>query len=154
MSSFTLTRNTEQKILGGVCSGIADAVKLDVTLVRLLVVLVTLFTGVPVAAYFVMWLIVPSEKTSIPLAQSFMQRFAKKEEKDSPATPAAQAAPVATPAPDATPDAQPTSTPATPASAPVVSVPPADSHNTTEPTLAELAEQNRHGGSSATPTAS
>lgn len=152
MSSFTLTRNTEQKILGGVCSGLADAVKLDVTLVRLLVVLITLFTGFPVAAYFVMWLIVPSEKTATPLAQSFMQRFTKKDEKSAPV---AETAPVATPASDATPHAEPA--PAVPeplAKAPVVSVPPADDQLSSEPTLSELADQNRRGGNSSTPTAS
>lgn len=152
MSSFALTRNTEQKILGGVCSGLADAVKLDVTLVRLLVVLITLFTGVPVAVYLVMWLIVPSEKPATPLAQSFMQRFSKKDEKSSPV---AETAPVATPATVATPDAQPApSKPDTLASAPVVSVPPASDQYSSEPTLSELAERQRNGGNTTAPTAS
>ncbi|MDQ4051160.1 MAG: PspC domain-containing protein [Actinomycetota bacterium] len=55
-----LTRNTDDKLLGGVCSGVADYLGVDVTLVRLLTVVGAVFgLGSLVIAYVVAWLLVP-----------------------------------------------------------------------------------------------
>jgi len=55
-----LTRNTDDKMLGGVCSGVADYLGVDVTLVRLLTVVGAIFgLGSLVIAYVVAWLLVP-----------------------------------------------------------------------------------------------
>jgi phage shock protein PspC (stress-responsive transcriptional regulator) len=54
-----LTRNTSSKMLGGVCSGLADYLDVDVTIVRLGVAAVALFTGVGALAYVAAWIIVP-----------------------------------------------------------------------------------------------
>lgn len=55
-----LVRNTHHKMLGGVCSGVADYLGLDVTLVRLLTVLgAVLGFGSLIVAYVVMWILVP-----------------------------------------------------------------------------------------------
>jgi phage shock protein C len=55
-----LVRNTHTKMLGGVCSGVADYLGLDVTLVRLLTVLgAVLGFGSLIVAYVVMWILVP-----------------------------------------------------------------------------------------------
>lgn len=55
-----LYRNVEKGMIGGVCAGLADYLRSDVTVVRVIVViacLVTLMGGVLV--YFAMWLLVP-----------------------------------------------------------------------------------------------
>jgi phage shock protein C len=57
-----LVRRTDDKMLGGVCSGLADHLGLDVTLVRLLTVLVTVLGfGSVIIAYLVAWVIVPKD---------------------------------------------------------------------------------------------
>jgi phage shock protein C len=55
-----LTRNNQNAVLGGVCSGVADHFGLDVTLVRLLTVLgVVLGLGSVAVAYVVAWVLLP-----------------------------------------------------------------------------------------------
>ena len=57
-----LVRKTEDRWIGGVCAGLADHLGLDVTLVRLLTVLVTVLGfGSVVIAYLVACLIVPKD---------------------------------------------------------------------------------------------
>jgi phage shock protein PspC (stress-responsive transcriptional regulator) len=57
-----LVRRTDGKLLGGVCAGLADHTGLDVTLVRLLTVLVTVLGfGSVIIAYLVAWVIIPKD---------------------------------------------------------------------------------------------
>lgn len=57
-----LVRRTDDRMLGGVCAGMADHLGLDVTLVRLLTVLITVLGfGSVIIAYLVAWLIVPKD---------------------------------------------------------------------------------------------
>jgi len=56
-----LTRSHD-RMVGGVCSGVADYTGLDVTLVRLIVVLGTIFgLGSFFVAYLIGWLLIPNE---------------------------------------------------------------------------------------------
>jgi phage shock protein C len=56
-----LTRS-QDRMVGGVCSGVAEYTGLDVTLVRLIVVLGTIFgLGSLFVAYVIGWLLIPSE---------------------------------------------------------------------------------------------
>jgi phage shock protein PspC (stress-responsive transcriptional regulator) len=55
-----LTRDTSTKMVAGVCSGLADYLNVDVTLVRLGFVAMTIITGgVGALAYVAGWIIVP-----------------------------------------------------------------------------------------------
>jgi phage shock protein C len=56
-----LERSKSNRILGGVCAGVANYLNMDPTLVRVLTVLLTLFTGVPVIVYLVLLFVVPEE---------------------------------------------------------------------------------------------
>jgi phage shock protein C len=57
-----LVRRTDDKMLGGVCAGLADHLGLDPTLVRVLTVLATVLgAGSVVIAYVVAWVIVPKD---------------------------------------------------------------------------------------------
>lgn len=49
--------STTDKKLAGVCGGIADYMNIDATLVRAAFILLTLFTGVGLIAYLVLWLL-------------------------------------------------------------------------------------------------
>ena len=56
-----LERSRSNRVLGGVCAGVANYLNMDPTLVRVLTVLLTLFTGVPVIVYLVLLFVVPEE---------------------------------------------------------------------------------------------
>ena len=57
-----LVRRTDDRLLGGVCSGLADHLGLDPALVRVLTVLVTVLGfGSVIIAYLVAWVIVPKD---------------------------------------------------------------------------------------------
>lgn len=57
-----LYRSESDRILGGVCGGIAEIYGLDPSLVRLAAVLIG-FTAVgsPVLLYLILWIVIPSE---------------------------------------------------------------------------------------------
>ena len=55
-----LYRKDDNKILGGVCAGIADYFDVDPSIVRILTVLLML-SGTGIIAYIVAWIIVPLE---------------------------------------------------------------------------------------------
>ncbi|RLV54609.1 PspC domain-containing protein [Aeromicrobium phragmitis] len=60
-----LQRSRSDKWLGGVCGGIAAYTGWDVNLVRLLVVLLTVFsTGTAIIAYIAAWILLPEETIS------------------------------------------------------------------------------------------
>ena len=64
MNGKKLYRNTENKMLAGVCSGIADYFDIDPTLVRLGWVLFSLLGGSGLLAYIIAAIIIP-ERTLI-----------------------------------------------------------------------------------------
>jgi len=58
--SKQLTRSTTDNMIGGVCAGVAEYTGLDVTLVRLIVVLGTIFGfGSFALAYLIGWVLIP-----------------------------------------------------------------------------------------------
>ena len=66
-------------MIAGVCSGIAQRWNLDLTLVRIVTVVLTLFTGVALAAYVGAWLLTPSTDAPAPLtADSKTARWASR----------------------------------------------------------------------------
>lgn len=57
-----LRRDTRNAMIGGVCAGIAKQQRMDVDTVRLLAVLIALFTGgTAILAYIIMWILIPPE---------------------------------------------------------------------------------------------
>ena len=56
-------RNTDNEIIGGVCSGIATYFNIDPVIIRLLFVL-GLFMGGGVLVYIILWAIIPEAKTT------------------------------------------------------------------------------------------
>ncbi|MBK9159303.1 MAG: PspC domain-containing protein [Propionibacteriaceae bacterium] len=58
----TLTRSTTNKQIAGVCGGIAKALDVDPNLVRVLTVILALFTQIGWIAYLVMWAVVPDDQ--------------------------------------------------------------------------------------------
>ena len=57
-----LVRRRDDRMIAGVCSGVADYLGVDVTLVRVLTVLGAIFgLGTVVVAYVVAWILLPEE---------------------------------------------------------------------------------------------
>jgi phage shock protein PspC (stress-responsive transcriptional regulator) len=54
-----LYRSTKDKIIGGLCGGIAEYFSIDPVIVRLIVVILFLLSGWGFLAYIIGWIIVP-----------------------------------------------------------------------------------------------
>ena len=66
--SGKLYRLEQDKIIAGVCAGLADYFEIDPTLVRI-VWLLSIFTCFGIIAYLVCWLIIPVKKPSCPFPE-------------------------------------------------------------------------------------
>lgn len=71
MNDKRLIRSNDNKMLFGVCAGIADYLNVDPVIVRLLTVLLTLWNGVGLLIYFVLALVMPQEASVAPKANAF-----------------------------------------------------------------------------------
>lgn len=58
-----LYRSNKQRIIAGICGGIADYTNSDPTLIRLIAVLLIFLPGAGLLAYAILWLIIPLEGT-------------------------------------------------------------------------------------------
>ena len=58
----TLYKNDQGSVLGGVCKGISEVYNLDVSIVRLVTLLLLFVAGVPLIVYIVMWIVLPNKK--------------------------------------------------------------------------------------------
>ena len=56
-----LYRSQTDRMLGGVCGGLAKYLRIDLTIVRLFFVVLTLLGGFGPLIYFIMWIVVPLE---------------------------------------------------------------------------------------------
>jgi len=54
-----LYRSGEERVLGGVCGGIAEYMNVDPVLIRLLWVISALIGGAGIIAYIIAWVIIP-----------------------------------------------------------------------------------------------
>ena len=69
----TLVRPREDRMVAGVCAGLAAYFSLDVTLVRLIVAVVAVITGGAGAlAYLVAWVIIPGEGEPTSIAANVL----------------------------------------------------------------------------------
>ena len=63
--SKKLFRDPDDQVLGGVCSGLAAYFNIDVSVVRILTVLVVLFgIGTPIPVYLILWAVMPVAKNT------------------------------------------------------------------------------------------
>ncbi len=67
-----LRRSVSNRILGGVAAGLAKHFALDVTSVRVALVVLTLFAGASIPLYLAAWVLVPEEGSDVALADGFL----------------------------------------------------------------------------------
>ncbi|MBE2220010.1 MAG: PspC domain-containing protein [Anaerolineae bacterium] len=63
MSESRLTRSETDKMVAGVCGGIAAYLDIDSVFIRLAFVLLLFASGIGVAIYLIMWIVMPREAT-------------------------------------------------------------------------------------------
>ena len=70
-----LVRRRDNRIIAGVCAGLADYTGIDVNLIRVIVAVLTLFTaGTGLLAYAVAWLVIPEEGQKTSIAEDFVNK--------------------------------------------------------------------------------
>lgn len=56
-----LYRDTKNRLIGGVCSGLGDYFNVDYSIIRIIWLLLFLFGGIGLLAYIVAWIVVPEK---------------------------------------------------------------------------------------------
>jgi phage shock protein C len=71
-----LVRSRDNRIIAGVCAGLADYVGMDVNLVRVFVALVAILTGGVggVILYLVAWAVIPEEGQKTSIAEDMINK--------------------------------------------------------------------------------
>jgi phage shock protein C len=54
-----LQRSRDEKIIGGVCGGLAEYFNVDPVLVRVILAVITLMGGAGILLYLILWAVVP-----------------------------------------------------------------------------------------------
>ncbi|TMM15913.1 MAG: PspC domain-containing protein [Actinobacteria bacterium] len=71
----TLDRPHAGRMVAGVAAGIADYLDLDVTLVRIVLVVLTFFGGLVIPLYVAAWLLIPEEGAETSVAEDLIEQF-------------------------------------------------------------------------------
>ena len=70
----TLERKLDGRWVAGVCAGLADYSGLDVSLIRVIFAVLTLFGGVGAIAYVLAWALVPEQGEPVSIAEKFINK--------------------------------------------------------------------------------
>ena len=69
MENRKLSRNSMNKVIGGVCSGLAEFFGLDVALVRIAFVIAFMFASFGFWLYIILWIVLPDGQQTIDNGQ-------------------------------------------------------------------------------------
>ena len=73
--SKTLVRTRDGRIVAGVCSGLGEYFGIDANLVRVIVAVLTIFTGgFGALAYLAAWVVVPEEGEKSSIAENLVNK--------------------------------------------------------------------------------
>ena len=75
-----LIRKTDGKMVAGVAAGLGAYTGLDVTLLRVLFVVFTIFGGAGLIIYIVMWILVPEEGSDRTVADDVIDSVNKEDD--------------------------------------------------------------------------
>ena len=67
-----LRRSGDDKMLAGVAGGIARYLNVNVTLVRVIIAALALFSGAGAALYLAAWLLIPADGEDQPIAEAWI----------------------------------------------------------------------------------
>lgn len=74
MQQARLMRSETDKMIAGVCGGLAEYLNIDPVLVRLAFILLFLASGIGLAIYFVLWVILPTPSRAQPMIRVMDER--------------------------------------------------------------------------------
>lgn len=69
-----LVRPESGRVLAGVCSGLAQWVGLDVSLMRVIFIILGILTGMGVLVYLILWVVIPSESETSSTQKDWSSR--------------------------------------------------------------------------------
>ena len=73
--SKTLVRTRDGRIVAGVCSGLAEYFGIDANLIRVIVAVLTVFTGgFGALAYLAAWVVIPEEGEKSSIAENMVNK--------------------------------------------------------------------------------
>jgi phage shock protein C len=76
--SKTLVRTRDGRILAGVCSGLGEYFGIDANLIRVIVAVLTVFTGgFGALAYLAAWVVLPEEGEKTSIAENLINKNRK-----------------------------------------------------------------------------
>jgi phage shock protein C len=78
-STPALTRSETDRMIAGVCGGIAERLDIDPTLVRVVFALSIFFGGFGAFAYLVLWILLPRGRSQPPAVHIAEERYARGE---------------------------------------------------------------------------
>lgn len=73
----TLRRSRTDRVIGGVCGGLAEYLALDPLLVRIFFIVFGIMTGMGVVAYMLLWLLVPAEDATFATRDEMIRHNAE-----------------------------------------------------------------------------
>lgn len=56
-----LHRSRDKKVVAGIAGGLGDYLDIDPVIIRIVIVLITIFHGVGLIVYIIMWIVIPEE---------------------------------------------------------------------------------------------
>lgn len=69
-----LCRSSTDKVVGGVCGGLAEYLRVDPLIVRVLMVVLAMINGIGLAVYLLMWALVPAAQVDYPSQEEMVRR--------------------------------------------------------------------------------
>ena len=69
-----LYRKPEGRVVAGVCTGLADYLGIDVTIIRLVFAALTIFGGAGVLLYLIAWALVPEQGEKASIVEEFVHK--------------------------------------------------------------------------------
>ena len=72
-----LVRSRKHKVFAGIAGGLGEYLDIDPIIIRVIFVLITIFHGIGVLIYIIMWIVIPEE----PFDMSFAENSSKDENK-------------------------------------------------------------------------
>jgi|SRR3989344_2066835 len=71
-----LHRSETNRVIAGVCGGLAEYFNIDPTIIRILFIIVTVFGGSGILIYIILWLVIPSASTSKTIPEDHIRENA------------------------------------------------------------------------------
>jgi len=65
MAGKELVRSTDDRVIAGVCAGVAAYLNVDANIVRIATVVLSFITGIPIIAYLVGMFVLPERSTKM-----------------------------------------------------------------------------------------